>query len=262
MTPPTTPPTTPRVRFGPVARRVRAILFDKDGTLLDAYVLWHALADERLRALAETGRLAPEVVAACEAHLGYDREMRRVDPVGPLAVAPQSEEIIVNAGVIYRMTGIGWTEARAIVEEAYAKAEERLRARVEQICRPVPGVHETLAALRAAGVRLGLATTDVIARSEAMLRASGLLDYFDFLGGRDLVKTGKPHPELAHLVCARLGVKPEEAVVVGDTPEDMLLGRNAGLGLRVGVLTGGGTPETLGPLADVVIDSVAQIRPD
>lgn len=250
------------VRFGAVVREVDAILFDKDGTLLDAFVLWHALADGRLRALGEADRLGPEVLAACEKQLGYDRETRRVDPRGPLAVAPQTEEIVINAAVVYRMTGMPWTEAKAIVEAAYAKAEERLRANIDAICSPVRGAREALAALRAAGVKLGLATTDVIPRSESMLRVTGLLEHFDFLGGRDLVKRGKPHPDLALLVCERLGVDPSRAAVVGDSPEDLLLGRNAGLGLRVGVLSGSGTPENLGPLADVVIGSVAEIRPD
>ncbi len=251
-----------RVRFGAVVREVDAILFDKDGTLLDAYVLWHAMADGRLRALGESDRIGPEVLAACEAQLGYDRATRRVDPRGPLAVAPQTEEIVINAAVVYRMTGIPWTEAKALVEGAYARAEERLRARIDDVSSPLPGIREALVALRAAGVRLGVATTDVIPRSESMLRVSGLLEHFDFLGGRDLVKRGKPHPDLALLVCERLGVEPGRVAIVGDSPEDLLLGRNAGLGLRVGVLTGSGTPENLGPLADVVIGSVAEIRPE
>ena len=59
-------------------------------------------------------------------------------------------------------------------------------------------------------------------------------------------------------LCAETGVPAERTAVVGDSPADMRMGRAAGAGRTIGVLTGVGSHADLDPLADVVIDSVAR----
>lgn len=251
----------PVVRFGPVESEVEAIIFDKDGTLVDCFPWWRALAEERRKALGESVGLTPELVADLDGMVGYDRGLDFIDPAGPLAMASRAEETIIAAAVVYRRAGLAWSEARAAVEKAFVRAEERLLARLGEVSRALPGVAAALGDLRQAGVRLAVATTDMVTRSEAMLTVTGLRPLLDYVGGSDLVKRGKPHPDLILHVCERLGVPPERAAMVGDTPDDMKFGGNAGVRLKVGVLTGTNPREKLGPLADVVIDSVARIRP-
>ncbi len=252
----------PLIHFGRVACDLKAVIFDKDGTLLDCFAFWYALAEERARALGESGAFDAALLAEYNASIGYESTTRWIDPAGPLALAPREEEVIVATSVLYRHTKLGWSNARAVVERAYGQAEERFRERIPAISRALPGVDGALKDLRAAGIKLGVATTDTVPRSQAMLNAAGLLEYFDYLGARDLVKRGKPHPDMVHHVCEKLGVAPGEAAMVGDTPDDMILGRNAGVRLRAGVLSGTNPRETLEPLADVVLASVAEIRPD
>ena len=57
-------------------------------------------------------------------------------------------------------------------------------------------------------------------------------------------------------LCEIVGVAPARTAVVGDAPADLRMGRAAGAGLVVGVLTGVGGRADLEPLADVVLDSV------
>ena len=61
-------------------------------------------------------------------------------------------------------------------------------------------------------------------------------------------------------LCADLGVEPGRTAVVGDSPADLRMGRAAGVGLVVGVLTGVGGRSDLEPDADAVIDSVEGFR--
>ena len=62
-------------------------------------------------------------------------------------------------------------------------------------------------------------------------------------------------------LCALLGVAPARTAVVGDSPADLRMGRGAGAGLAVGVLTGvGAGGPTSEPLADAVIASVERAR--
>ena len=55
------------------------------------------------------------------------------------------------------------------------------------------------------------------------------------------------------------GLKPSQIAMVGDNRHDLEMARAGGVGLAVGVLSGTGTEETLGRLADVVLGSVAEL---
>ena len=60
-------------------------------------------------------------------------------------------------------------------------------------------------------------------------------------------------------ICRALGTEPARTAVVGDTPADLAMGRSAGLGRVVGVLTGVGSREDLEPLADALLESVGEL---
>jgi pyrophosphatase PpaX len=56
----------------------------------------------------------------------------------------------------------------------------------------------------------------------------GITEHFDVVVTPEDVENAKPHPEPVHLALSRLGVPPEEALFVGDSPHDMAAGREAG----------------------------------
>ena len=70
----------------------------------------------------------------------------------------------------------------------------------------------------------------------------------------------KPAADMIVHLCEALGVEPARTAIVGDSTADLLMGRAAGAGLVVGVLTGVGRLEDLAPHADAVIDSVADLQ--
>jgi phosphoglycolate phosphatase len=65
-------------------------------------------------------------------------------------------------------------------------------------------------------------------------------------------------PHNAHYICDKLGVRPADTIMVGDTPADTLMGQRASLGLTVGVLTGVGDKDDLAD-ADVIVKDIEQV---
>ena len=61
------------------------------------------------------------------------------------------------------------------------------------------------------------------------------------------------------MLCQALAVEPAQAAVVGDSPADLAMGRAAGAGLVVGVLSGVGGRADLEPYADLILGSVAEL---
>ena len=124
---------------------------------------------------------------------------------------------------------------------------------------PVPGVPEALASLHARSYRLGVATNDSTAGCEQTLLALGVAQLFEAAYGYDAVANPKPAPDTVLAFCDLTGLKPAEIAMVGDNRHDLEMARAGGCGLAVAVLSGTGTRETLTPLADVVLDSVAEL---
>lgn len=95
--------------------------------------------------------------------------------------------------------------------------------------RPFEDVVPALEALQGLGYRLVVLSNWDLSL-EPVLRAHGLRDYFDAAVASLLEGVEKPEPELFRIALARVGVPPGEAVHVGDSPIDDLMGaRSAGL---------------------------------
>ena len=94
--------------------------------------------------------------------------------------------------------------------------------------------------------------------SRAIVEALGLRPFFSQIYGGNSFSTKKPEPDGARKLLEENVVRPEEAVVVGDSGVDVLTGRNAG-SWTVGV-TYGFAPHTLvDEPPDVLVDSPAEL---
>ncbi len=115
--------------------------------------------------------------------------------------------------------------------EARAKAAEldRIEQELARAAVAAPGAAELLAALRAAGARLGVLTRNSRANAALTLEACGLASSFapaDRVGRDD--GPPKPDPEGIHRLLQRWRLTPEQAVMVGDFRFDLVAGRAAG----------------------------------
>jgi phosphoglycolate phosphatase len=125
---------------------------------------------------------------------------------------------------------------------------------------PVAELAPLLARLKARGLRLGVATSDSEAGAQATLAHFGVVELLDFLAGYDSGYTPKPSPALVEAFCRAAGLRATEVSVVGDNLHDLEMGRAAGAGLVVGVLTGTSEHDELAPLADHVLASISDLE--
>ena len=83
-----------------------------------------------------------------------------------------------------------------------------------------PGVAETLATLRAGGLRLACVTNKRERFANALLQSAGLATALDVVIGGDTLAHKKPHPEPLLAAAAANGVDPAQSVMVGDSVND------------------------------------------
>ena len=231
------------------------VIFDMTGTLIDLEPRLRARAKSRARAL--TRLIGEEAVANWARLSGVNLGTWDTDEDGPLATAPRREDLIVAASAIYQ-TGRKWEEAKELAKEAYDEADENLASSYEPAL--FDGVEDALRRLKAADMKLAIATNDRRADAEETMRTTGVLELFDAVVGADDVENPKPSPEMITMACERCGTPPPRAVCVGDLPMDMKAGRAAGVKAVVAVCKGPEPSPELIRLADFIVESVSDLH--
>ena len=186
--------------------------------------------------------------------MDFDYKSGRVIPGGRLAVEPMARLHELTVEMLCAAGLPGATAARVVDDAWYFPDPVAL-------ARPLADLPALFGALRARGLRIAVATSDDHAPAEATLASLGVAALVDAVCGADDGLPNKPAPDMVLRLCEQLDVPPARAMVVGDAVADLQMGRAAGAGLVVGVLSGLSSPALLAPHADVVIASVADLIP-
>lgn len=91
------------------------------------------------------------------------------------------------------------------------------------------GMPELLAELKNRNMKIGLVTSRMAGTTWEGLRQYGLAEYFDVVVSCDDTDKHKPDPTPVNIALQRLGSKPQNAMMLGDTMFDILCARNAGV---------------------------------
>jgi len=123
----------------------------------------------------------------------------------------------------------------------------------------LPGVVDTLKALREMGLKIGLCTINSERSVNRILERFGIAALFDVVISRNQVRHVKPDPEHLKAALKVLGVSPGETVVVGDSRVDMQSAKELNA-VAVGLPTGVSTVEQLmSSGADYVVTSMGDL---
>lgn len=223
--------------------RIRGILFDKDGTLIDHEATWVpiTLAIARHAAGGDEG-LAADLLDRG----GFDVTTLKFRAGTPLAAGTPPEIAAIWEEVLGHRAPPNLTQSIHDMFDAGSTNSQLL-----------PGIRDALLNLRREAEFLGIATSDSVAGIQGSLGSHDVLDLFDFLAGYDSGHGLKPSPGMVLAFCRATRLDPSEVAVVGDNTHDLRMGHSAGAGLKIGVLTGTSGHADLAGEADLVIESVA-----
>ncbi|NKC16298.1 MAG: HAD-IA family hydrolase [Gammaproteobacteria bacterium] len=231
-----------------MSNTLQGVLFDKDGTLLDFHRTWAGANEQAAEVVAAGSGQAVTAARLLQAG-GYDPVSNSYRADAPLACGTTADIAAVWAPLL---DGV---DAGPLAQEL----ERIFQALVGRSPCPVEGLHETLDALSERGFKQGLATMDSAAMAALHLDELKLAHYFDFVCGHDSGLGNKPDPGMVFAFCEAVALTPAQVVMVGDTPYDLMMGRAAGAGFVIAVLSGAGTRDALAPLADWVLPSIASL---
>ncbi len=227
--------------------RIKGIVFDKDGTLIDYHLTWSPI-NEAAAAMAAGDN--PELSDYLLDLGGRDPRTGRVRG-GSLLAAADTREIAE-----------AWAEAGAMHDvDSLERHIDRIFEAGAEHAVPVTATAELFGRLRSRGLALGVATSDSEAGARATLRRLGVDVTTDlFVAGYDSGHGRKPSPGMVDAFRAANGLTAGSVVMVGDNLHDIRMGRAAGCGLCVGVLTGTGGRDELAAEADHVLASIVELE--
>jgi phosphoglycolate phosphatase len=208
--------------------------------------MWGAWARQFGARLDEVvGRpVSPDVFAT----IGFDPTTGHVAPAGLLATGTMAGIQETVARVLRR-----WCPSIAAARRATSAAW--LVPDPAALAVPRGDLSAVFRRLRGDGRRLAVITTDDRIPTDAALHALGIRAYVEAIVCGDDGFAVKPAPDAVVAVCQAFRTAPSRVAVVGDTPADLAMAREADVGLVIGVRGGIGSEDDLA-LADVVIDSV------
>jgi putative hydrolase of the HAD superfamily len=183
---------------------IQAVVFDLDGTLLDRRRSFERFVRDQWERFARALRSVPQDE--------YARTLIRLDQDG---YAPRGEL---------------FTSLTAQFELPSDLADRLLidyRAGFPSACMLFPDVPETLAALRASGLGLGLITNGSVRMQRRKLECLSLSATFDAILISAAEGVSKPDPEIFHRALERLRADSARSVFVGDHPDVDIAGARA-----------------------------------
>jgi len=186
------------IRMNPQKASITTLLFDWDGTVVDSAQLGLTAFEQSFAALG----------------VAFDHEIYRA---------------------VYSPNWYSVYEAMGLPKEKWQKADELwVQHYGEQTAQPVAGAQETLNELKRKGYRLGVVSSGSECRVGREVSKLGLESLFEVVVCNEQMENKKPHPEGLETAIGTLGCLREESCYVGDSPEDIEMGKRANL-LTVGV---------------------------
>lgn len=236
--------------------KIKGILFDKDGTIIDFYSLWLKSAKEVIPKFIEMNsieHLYENLDEYILEKIGVKGD--KVDPQGVLAYKSYYEigeyihdilkqiNIIIETEIIYHQI-VELFESSTSIEKVDLK--------------PLGDIKNIIKQLKKENIYVGLATADTVISAEQSLEKLDILEDFDFVGGDDGILNPKPESDMFNVFSNKFNLRPEEIAVVGDTYCDVTFAKNSG-GIAIGVLSGVSKEEDFKGKADYVIRSIDQL---
>ena len=221
---------------------IRAILFDKDGTLLQFTEGW-----------------VDSIVGFLEDKILDDNKKREAfREIGIREDGGVEENSILSSETAMDLAIIFSKYLDEDLDEIYRELDDHLLNYLKEnnkFIRETCDLRSLFEALRERGILIGIFTSDNYRQAKYSMDYLGLDSFIDFYAAADIYKK-KPNKESLEVFKKKYSLDDQEIIIVGDSRVDMVFGEDT---IKVGVLCGTGSREMLAKYTDNIVDDPSQV---
>lgn len=221
---------------------IRAILFDKDGTLLQFTEGW-----------------VDSIVGFLENKILDDKKKRKLfKEIGIREDGGVEENSILSSETAMDLAIIFSKYLDEDLDEIYRGLDDHLLRYLKEnnkFIRETCDLRSLFEALRERGILIGIFTSDNYRQAKYSMDYLGLDSFIDFYAAADIYKK-KPNKESLEVFKKKYSLEDQEIIIVGDSRVDMVFGEDT---VKVGVLCGTGSREMLAKYTENIIDDPSQV---
>lgn len=221
---------------------IRAILFDKDGTLLQFTEGW-----------------VDSIVEFLENKILDDKKKKKLfKEIGIREDGGVEENSILSSETAMDLAIIFSKYLDEDLDEIYKDLDDHLLNYLKannKFIRETCDLRSLFESLRERGILIGIFTSDNYRQVKYSMEYLGLDAFIDFYAAADIYKK-KPNKESLEVFKKKYSLEDKEIIIVGDSRVDMVFGEDT---LKVGVLCGTGSREMLAKYTDNIIDEPSQV---
>jgi len=230
---------------------MKAIIFDKDGTLTNSEECLLELAKTRIDFAVrkfKKSKINNLKIVLLKKYLNsvYGFRNQALEANASLAIASREQNIISTA-TIFTLFGFDWFKSLSLSEEIFDEVDIFLlnnRAHKQKHRTLISGASDLLFSLKKAGVSIALMTNDTKAGIEEFTFGNKLEGIFDYLWSSEN-KPSKPKPKAVIELCKKMNLNPSECALISDADTDLRMAKKAGIPIVVGFTGGWKNPPTL-----------------
>lgn len=237
-------------------KNVDTVLFDKDGTFIDAHVYWGRIIELRIQAVMNFYQVDDKYFDELCLSLGYDTKNKILIEKGPIALL--AREAVVNS-LIEKLKELNINAVSSEIADIFKNVHEKFLDEIFDYVKPIKEAEVLFKRLKEKGVKLAVVTSDMKLNTDAILEKTNLAQYFDLVIGKDNCTKAKKTGEPALIALKLLNANANTTISVGDAPMDYEMAKNANLKGSILVSTGQ-IPETkLKQLTDTTVQNLSEV---
>ncbi len=230
---------------------IKAIIFDKDGTLSNSEEYLLELATQRVDFTVNKFKklninnfnifLLKKLLSYV-----YGLKNRALSANASLAIASKEQNIISTATII-TLFGFDWFKSLSISKQIFNEVDIFLSTNKDHIQKKrtlISGAFDLLVALKDNGVCIALMTNDSRTGTEEFIYINKLEGIFDYLWSIEN-KPSKPNPKAVIELCKRMNINPSECALISDADTDLRMAKEADIPITIGFTGGWKNPPTL-----------------
>ncbi len=202
---------------------IKGVLFDKDGTLIEFNQYWHFIFQSLFEKLEKEYQISKKTIIELKTVSGFlEKGFEKESMIQHLATSDimslWRKIIIKNENYNH-----GFDSENKLIE---LLEEQVLNQNIK--VEALDGVTQLLMYLKEKEYLIGVATADARKSTDDSLKKAGIYKNFDYIGCDEEGIQPKPSAQLAVLFCAKVNIRMDEVLIVGDSVTDMEFAENAG----------------------------------